>query len=598
MGKKKGFEARISAILNHVPSDDSMQSNDPSDVLPMGHVADISKVLGEREPVSSEIRTIHDAVVESWHLGKETGSVVTTPPKSTPSPQNSGGSGPHSPGYLGSYGGGGTYKQYAGKIYVVHKDGHLEGPWNVSKSDTDWWNAASEAYPPEDDRMLIPIDRVEFEYKTPRFNACTFTAAEDYVQARWGRKLHLTDKEWLASHPLATDDGIPTQHTAICLQALVEPYGLRISRIRVRKGTVVIQDTMAQFAQALGCNPFAMSDHATTNEEAIAKMGGAVDRAVAEQLWRFEFHDDPLPGSIIGERGWTNSTGVQTGAGGGHARYIPPRGKAGNWVISIQLAPSEIVSYDTDVPLPEYVPRRGDGTLLLGSVKDPEGKPVAVRRYGVYKTPAEVARLEAEDAARKSSSSSSSSPSTQSRGTNNSVKLSECAVCRKHKSPSSFEMGTEICFQCWWDAWKGYACPHCKTKFSAGKEPEFIDRDAKQGISSFRCPSTTCYKEFKVLDDKHKDDYPELVGLAVGLPDWVQEYEQTQKDEEKQEPQQAPFETGQKLPATTDEPPAASSTTPAAGSVTQADGELTGLVSDLPPEPEQAANDTTDIVLH
>lgn len=282
-----------------------------------------------------------------------------------------------------------AYKKYAGKV-MIQLDGKdsFDGPYEVGNSYRDWWDEAIKHYPPTDDTITIPHTHVRFSYASVRFNACVFTATDDYMRARWGRSLHSTDRDWLAEHPLSTDNGVPQEYMVTCVHAMLEPYGMGVSKVRLRRGTLAAGEPLQQFMLALGVNPFAMIDRETSNKQAAEKLG--MTEAEADALWRFEFHDEPLPGcTIIAERGWSDGKGVSTGSFGGHARYLAPRAKEGNWAVSVQLAPLELIQYDAPIVSPEYIPRKGDATLTLDSVLLPDKSgPLAVKWRGTFYAPA------------------------------------------------------------------------------------------------------------------------------------------------------------------------------------------------------------------
>lgn len=295
------------------------------------------------------------------------------------------------------YGGGpvGGYNSGVGKVWIQHDEKTLDGPYQITYGYRDWWDEAIKYYTPQDKAIIIPKDRVSFTYGAVKFNACVFTATDDYLAARWGRKLHTTDRDWMAEHQLSTDDGVPMEYMALVVHAMLEPYGMGVSAIRVRKGSLSAGDGLLPFISALGVNPFALIDRETSNAQAAEKLGMTL--AEANKLWRVEFHDDPLPGcTIIGEKGWTSGSGVQTGSFGGHSRYLSPRARPGNWAISIALAPLEQIDYLVPVDVPEYKPRKGEPTLNLDSIRTPDGNaPVAVRVQGTYYSPAEAAERRA-----------------------------------------------------------------------------------------------------------------------------------------------------------------------------------------------------------
>jgi hypothetical protein len=295
-------------------------------------------------------------------------------------------------------------KPPAGFGSVLGKDGQEIYSFSVAGGDADWWEVACQAFPTLIDKdgdtvLQIPETCVTFKEQDLKFQSCTYDATEQLVQSLFGRKLSPEDRGWLARHPFATDEGIPTEYTATCVQGLVEPYGLRVSRVRVRRGKFTPGQEYTNWKLALGCNPFAMADGKTTNAEAAQKLG--MSPADADAMFRFEYDDRPLPGSIVGETGWTSSqvTSGGVGAQGGHARYVAPRGGSANWVVSVQLDWANRVEYQKAPVVPAYHGdgtgrRRGKLTLNLSDIRRADGRPVAVLKSGRYRSPEEAAALD------------------------------------------------------------------------------------------------------------------------------------------------------------------------------------------------------------
>jgi len=273
-----------------------------------------------------------------------------------------------------------TYKYTPKKreVWVMYPSG-VTTIFTIEYALIDWFDYARLVWPYRREGTLeiieIPEAHCTFHYGKPKFNQCVYTASSDYIQARWGRRLDTSDCDWLAEHPLATDDGVPHGYTATCVHELVLPYGMGVDRMRLRKDTSVLGDHMLGWMTSLGCNPFGMVDRSTTNAQAAERL--QMPLAEADALWRFEFHDTALPGSIIGEKGWGGSVGkgVSVGNFGGHSRYLAPRAQAGDWTISVQLAPTS--DYLVDPPSDPYVARKGNPTLLVTDVTDPDGKAIA-----------------------------------------------------------------------------------------------------------------------------------------------------------------------------------------------------------------------------
>ena len=352
------------------------------------------------------------------------------------------------------------------KVAVVLDNG-AEDLYTVPYDCEGWFKIAESVWPTVNNVMRVPVSHCQFTYREPTFNACVYTATNDYMQARWGRRLDDSDRRWLAAHPYATNSGIPQEYTATCISQLIEPYGMRVSRIRLRKGSLVLGDPVMFWIQALGCNPFAMADRSTSNAEAAARMGMTVEQA--NELWRVEFHDEPLPCSIIGERGWSSGNGVVTGAMGGHARYLAPRSGAGDWFISVQLDSS--VSYLVPPPNPEYVPRKGEPTLLISEVTGPDGQRIAEKVSGQWKplnapAPAPTAAVALEVPELELTPPHDDVPHQAN------FKLVDhddmyCMVCgTEQDTVLNMMVEGDVCLDCLEEAWRGYRCPHCNESFA------------------------------------------------------------------------------------------------------------------------------------
>lgn len=351
----------------------------------------------------------------------------------------------------------------APKVEVISPDG-TSTRYTVPADCDGWFDIAKQVWPTTDDVMRVPLEHCQFSYGEPTFNACVYTASNDYMQSRWGRKLDDSDRRWLAAHPHSTDGGVPQEYTATCIDQLVQPYGMRVSRIRLRKGSLVLGDSIMGWIQALGCNPFAMADRVTTNAEAAARMGISLEQA--DELWRVEFHDDPLPCSIIGERGWSNSSTVATGSLGGHARYLAPRARAGDWFVSVQL--DSTVTYLVTPPNPEYVPRKGSPTLLLGSITGPDKQVLAVRTGTTWSVPGNPAVMPA-------STTPAPTPTTLSDDLADVIDGLICHGCGTECTEQELCGDSMVCLDCASEVWQGYSCPHCKETFGFNRSPTPYD---------------------------------------------------------------------------------------------------------------------------
>lgn len=407
--------------------------------------------------------------------------------------------------------------------------------FDLDYSMRDWYDHAKHCWPEVAGMVEIPVEHCKFTYDTPKFNPCVYHATKDYLQSRWGISLHDTDRSWLASHPLATDDGIPQADFITCVHELVEPYDFKVDRVRVVAGTLMMGEHINAWMMALGCNPFAMVDHKTTNAEAAERMGMTLQEA--NELWRFEFGEDCLAGSIVGEKGWAGGNGVKTGNLGGHARYVAPRDHShGNWFGCIQLKRKDQVSYISDPPSVEYVPRKGTPRLMVSQTTDPNGVIIALLRSNssynwdpvspmiptapgsnaaaamtgtppvvgaipplpVARGAEDVSEPEAEDDQFKFTGFFG--PTDSDFGSTLSVDdpfdksdKTYCTFCGTEELVEALMYNGVICKSCHDELWDtGLSCNKCETTFNRDHYPEPVAYDSKTEEVEWRCP--TCFE--------------------------------------------------------------------------------------------------------
>lgn len=368
-----------------------------------------------------------------------------------------------------------------GYVHVVNADGTVIARKEVPHYDRDWWQVAITEYPiVEKDGVLaveVPESHIGLWTESPvTFYPCTYTAAEKYVQAMFGRTLDESDKQWLARHPLAKDDGVPQEYTATAIHELLEPYGLGVSRIRFRKGLLNAGDEPLKWMAALGCNPMAAIDHRTSNADAAALLGLTLEQA--DSMFRMEYHDEPFKPSIVGERGWSGGAGAQVGASGGHARYLAPRSHPGDWVVSLQLAPLSSIKY-LQPPVPtKYVSRTGARSFSLIDVKGKDGKPFVERRGATYvrigsksTTAPQVSRVPALPPA-----STSAGPAIR------------CVKCERITvSTSDRAHRLALCSTCYAKAWLGLECPNKECRQALEDSPPLLLARYGVGDMDFSC---------------------------------------------------------------------------------------------------------------
>lgn len=419
-------------------------------------------------------------------------------------------------GSSGGYSTSTSYKKsYAGVIEVMHTDDpeKVHSRWLIDTWDKDYWALVVKSYPVTGALdaeynnapvVRVPFSACGFDDVDPPFNACCFTGTEDYLHALWGRRMHTSDKEWLARHPLAEDGGIPQEYMPMAIHQLVEPYGFGVARIRLVTDAFFMGDALSQWLTALGCNPIAMVDHRTTNEEAMAQLG--VNAEIAKMLWRVDFGEWPLPGSIIGEKGWTGSGA--TGAQGGHISYFPPRRRTvGDWFISVQLAPRREIEYLLPLVEPEYKPREGSLKFIMSRLKGPDGDFVATKYGSGWRSPKAQAPT-ATGGASSTSWGNGSGRSGASSGSRLAVVKSQsaesrpagwpevvsdfCYLCQAKYSELEMMPGVELCDTCWTKALEGYGCPHCFTRFTSTLVPDVVGVSHKDTVAFLTCPNPAC----------------------------------------------------------------------------------------------------------
>jgi hypothetical protein len=414
-----------------------------------------------------------------------------------------------------------TYQRRPDCGFVVVVDGNdkMLAQKVVPGYDDEWWELAQQVYGPAADGktttgepckiLWLKPDSVWLHEEAPAFFPCVYNAAETYVSSWHGMKLHEDDLRWAKYHPWSKEDGVPQEHMVTVLHGLVEPYGLGVSRVRFRAGTLQSGQQLPTWMKALGMNPFAMYDHTTTNAQAAERMG--ISLADANELWRVEFHEDPLTPSIVGERGHSGS-GV--GATGGHSRYLSPRGRGGDWVVSVQLARLDRITYLSQPELPEYTSdtrRRGRVTFELRDVRKPDGTKLAELRNGHWYDPSATP---ASTAATVSSAPGSSvetlaTPASGSEGGQERSKslasldvdeaafqqeVIECVSCHTTVLVAECVPGLAMCGDCYSIAWETYRCGSCKVDFG----PKMLPTPSGDDDDPFRCPNPACQSVFGV----------------------------------------------------------------------------------------------------
>lgn len=415
-----------------------------------------------------------------------------------------------------------------GIIRVVNDDGSVVGSFTIGDDFAWWYRNARFAWRDhnvhtigDDEIVDIPAKFAKITKVAPSFSSCTFDSTKDYLEAIWGRKLDASDKAWMGRHPKAEEMGVPQEYSPIAIAELVEPYNLRISRIRVSTNAFFTGEALDQWVLALGCNPFAVGDHATTNEVAAERLG--ITLADAAELWRFDFGDHPLAPSILGERQLATPQ-ASLGKRGGHARYLAPRAGHGEWFISIQLAPKGEVSYVSDPVFPPYIPREDTITLMMFNTKGPNNvdldspswyhqwKSLGFQPEVVVSPPPSLPSGQADGG----EASIVSDPNEQAymieqvgraHILDNQMSDQQCAECQEWLPEDLMLDGVKaLCFGCYIDLWDGYVCGNkrCQLHYSkeSGHIPLIIGVDAtKDRDVLYGCPNPKCNEQFTLSDD-------------------------------------------------------------------------------------------------
>jgi hypothetical protein len=206
-------------------------------------------------------------------------------------------------------------------------------------------------------------------------NDCVYTAAKGFLEMMGLGSLTSGDRNWFKWHPKITTDGVTRSHVLSVVHGLVSAYpGLGIDRVYMPRLSSLGEEH-AMFAKAIGMNPSAYADHATSNDEFVEAMGEKLSEENAEHIHkvcRFEFVDTPpLPAIVMlnskshvlskgkgttkkagkGKKkggtqaakpaGKTTNVGGQwasTAIGMGHAEFLGPRDSVyGDWVIAFTI---------------------------------------------------------------------------------------------------------------------------------------------------------------------------------------------------------------------------------------------------------------------
>jgi hypothetical protein len=240
-----------------------------------------------------------------------------------------------------------------------------------------------------------------------------------------GMGLDRFDGDYFNRHGLVRSEGVPEQDTFRVVQELIEPYGLKISRIRVSKGSHVRGD-MLQWQNVLRVNPLGLSDQRLSNAE-FAKVTGQPLRTV-DKSFRFEYSDEAMRPAIMCSQ-----------EGQEHAEYRGPRGpgKCDDMQIRVDR---DVVWYKQPV-FKKVAAKEDVQKVRLSTIELPNGKPLISAERGI------------------------------------------CTLC--HTSVLYYKAGT-CCWACWIAFLKLWSCRQCGMSF--GKTiPDLMDDDGTSSELAVMC---------------------------------------------------------------------------------------------------------------
>ena len=281
------------------------------------------------------------------------------------------------------YSGGGTKSYgrtvfYAKRAKLVRANGEVIADVPVCGYTSDW-TAFKKAFPVEvtgDEKNLVEtailpaeeweklLEDVTLSKKKPM--ACLYTAVEQYCKSILGVSFESEDRTFFDNHPLTQEDGVPFPDTLRVAQELIEPYGLRISRVQVKPNYGVRGD-LIKWQRVLGCNPLGMGDRMTSNQQFIErfKLEGKED----PQAYRFEYSETALFPSVgCGTLLGGSDKGI-TGLTNGHAVYIPPRRRANGALLSFQIDRAALVPWKSP-PVFDAIPADKDKIVKCFDLAD------------------------------------------------------------------------------------------------------------------------------------------------------------------------------------------------------------------------------------
>ena len=361
-----------------------------------------------------------------------------------------------------------------GFVARLHSDGKIDLARAVEKYEEKTFEAACKVFEVRKPKkggklnlLLIPEKNCK-TYPKPTTTrswvskaTCQYEAISRYMRNMFGMELDSDDRDWYVGNPLVEAMGAPMPLTLRIAQELIEPYGLRISRVRCTPG-LRVSGNLVQWMDVLGVNPLALGDFETTNAQFAAQTGQPVE--AIDALYRMEFNEEPLrPCVTCGTTAVGNGLGQQ-----GHASYISLRSKTGRaqiQCVQFQIARKQDALwrvppvFDSPTPEPEAEQEPEETERIsLYMTELPDGQELGKSLYQQPRSEYKSGQLQL-GAGDKKSTFSDEDPKLHSYRPL--IVVSECFVCGRRAQALHMHHVCESCWQAMWSCY-GFMCPHAE----------------------------------------------------------------------------------------------------------------------------------------
>ena len=130
---------------------------------------------------------------------------------------------------------------------------------------------------------------------------CAYNSSQEYLTSHFGRRLNEGDSNWYDDHPYTEPGGLGKDHTITLLNDLVAPYGVGVSKVYVRSGSLAQPDHKLWW-EVLGINPLAREYQNVSNEDFRKK---SLEEGLTDEIlksfpkFNFEYVDTLPSGPMI-----------------------------------------------------------------------------------------------------------------------------------------------------------------------------------------------------------------------------------------------------------------------------------------------------------